>query len=698
LCGITGALTLNHKTVNTRSVKPMVDILAHRGPDDAGYLFVHTGCRHQRKISFLLNLTDNKFRHISELLPPIESRAVQNEINSHHWDLFLGHRRLAVLDVSSAGHQPMSDLSKSIWIVFNGEIYNYLELRDRLKKLGHNFRTGTDTEVIIYAYIEWGIKFLDELNGMFALALYDNHNKKLFVARDRYGIKPLYYTITNEPEGKKTLLFASEVKSIMQYGAYNHNIDYEALVEYFTFQNFFTDRTLYKDIKLLMPGTYLQIDLPDSGTIPSDFELSDSKIMSSSNFGHSALSLHKYWDYSFHETETVKDEREYIEHLNRLFVKAVERHLVSDVEVGSYLSGGIDSGGIACIAAKKNPNLKTFTIGFDLRSASGLELGYDERAVSEYLSYLYKTEHYEMVLKAGDMERCLQKFTWHLEEPRVGQSYPNFYAAKLAGNFVKVCLSGAGGDEIFGGYPWRYYRAVVNNDFDDYIDKYYGFWQRLIRNKDLRRIFAPIWDKVEHVWTRDIFKDVFPEQDRVPCSPEEYVNRSLYFEAKTFLHGLFVVEDKLSMAHSLETRVPFMDNDLIDFAMKLPVKFKLGNLSEIIKFDENEPLGKKNKFFQKTRDGKLILRKMMEQYVPEDIAKGIKKGFSSPDQSWFRGESIDLVKQQILRKDSPLYNYFDRASLEKIVSEHMEGKKNRRLFIWSLINFDEWLRVFNING
>jgi asparagine synthase (glutamine-hydrolysing) len=235
----------------------------------------------------------------------------------------------------------------------------------------------------------------------------------------------------------------------------------------------------------------------------------------------------------------------------------VERQLVSDVEVGSYLSGGMDSGSISCIAARHNPNLKTFTVGFDLSSASGMELNFDERATSEYLSYLYKTEHYEMVLKSGDMERCLSWFTWHLEEPRVGQSYPNYYASKLAGNFVKVCLSGGGGDELFGGYPWRYYRAVVNKDFDDYIDKYYQFWQRLIRNKNLQRILNPIWDQVKHVWTRDIFKQVFANAEKPPQSPEEYVNQSLYFEAKTFLHGLFVVEDKLSMAHSLETRGPF---------------------------------------------------------------------------------------------------------------------------------------------
>ncbi len=681
MCGITGALALNHKTIHTPSAGPMTDILTHRGPDDAGYLFYHTSCRHEKPVSFHLNLTDDAHRHISELLPSLDSRAAQEELESHDWDLFMGHRRLAILDVSRAGHQPMSDLTQNIYLAYNGEIYNFRELREELKSLGHRFRSKSDTEVVLYAYIEWGIQCVNRFNGMFAFALYDNSRHKLYLARDRYGIKPLYYTVTAR-EGRRTLLFASEVKSILQYAEYAIDIDYEALIEYFTFQNIFTDRTLYQGIKLLPPGHFAELDLHEA---PSIEQASD-------------VFRTQYWDFDFQEPDQICDEREYLEELNRLFLQAVERQLVSDVEVGSYLSGGMDSGSISCIAAKHNPNLKTFTVGFDLSSASGRELYFDERATSEYLSYLYRTEHYEMVLKSGDMERCLPSFAWHLEEPRVGQSYPNFYAAKLAGNFVKVVLSGGGGDELFGGYPWRYYRAVVNRDFEDYIDKYYGFWQRLVRNRDLQRVFAPIWDKVKHVWTRDIFRDVFQDRLQAPSTPEEYVNRSLYFEAKTFLHGLFVVEDKLTMAHSLESRVPFMDNDLVDFAMHLPVKFKLGNLQEVVKQDENEFVGKASKYFQKTRDGKLLLRKMMQTYVPEKITKGVKQGFSSPDQSWFKGESLGFVKERFFKNTSPIYQYLHKARVYELVNEHFEGKKNRRLFIWSLMNFDEWLKAFSADS
>ena len=197
------------------------------------------------------------------------------------------------------------------------------------------------------------------------------------------------------------------------------------------------------------------------------------------------------------------------------------------------------------------------------------------------------------------------------------------------------------------------------------------------------------------MWTRDIFKAVFKDKDRLPGSPEEYVNHSLYFEAKTFLHGLFVVEDKLSMAHSLESRVPFMDNDLVDFAMHLPVKFKLGNLKEVIKLDENEIGGKKNKYFQKTRDGKLLLRPIMQKYVPQKITSGIKQGFSSPDSSWFKGDSINYVKRRLLTKNARIYNYLDRNSISNLINEHLDGSKNRRLLVWSLLNIEQWMYTAN---
>lgn len=292
------------------------------------------------------------------------------------------------------------------------------------------------------------------------------------------------------------------------------------------------------------------------------------------------------------------------------------------------------------------------------------------------------------------MERVLPRLAWHLEEPRVGQSYPNFYAAQLASKFVKVVLSGAGGDELFGGYPWRYYRAVVNDGFDDYVDKYYVFWQRLVDNSQLRKMFDPVWSHVEHVWTRDIFRDVFRHHGEELAGPATYINHSLYFEAKTFLHGLLVVEDKLSMAHGLETRVPFLDNDLVDFAMRCPVDLKLNNLAEVVRINENEPGDKQGKFFQKTRDGKQILRDVMQNYIPEDVTSAVKQGFSAPDSSWFKGDSIEFVKRRLLNGSPRIYEYLDRSAVSGLINDHLEGSENRRLLIWSLLNVEQWLAEY----
>jgi len=298
-----------------------------------------------------------------------------------------------------------------------------------------------------------------------------------------------------------------------------------------------------------------------------------------------------------------------------------------------------------------------------------------------------------MVLKAGDMERILPALAWHLEEPRVGQSYPNFYISQLASKFVKVVLSGAGGDELFGGYPWRYYRAAVNNDFEDYIDKYYKYWQRLIDNRMIHKIFAPVYSQVKGVWTRDIFRDVFAQHANRLERPEDYINHSLYFEAKTFLHGLLVVDDKLSMAHSLEVRVPFLDNDLVDFAMQVPVSLKLGSLGEVIRVSENEP-AKESKYFQQTHDGKLLLRQAMSRYIPQQVTNGAKQGFSAPDASWFRGESIDYVRRRLYEPDARIYEFLDRQAVQALVDEHLQGRENRRLLIWSLLNVEHWLEQF----
>jgi len=527
------------------------------------------------------------------------------------------------------------------------------------------FRSQTDSEVVLYALARWGTDALLKFNGMFALALWDRKERTLLLARDRYGIKPLYYS---DQTGQ--FAFGSEQKAITARPGFRRVLNKAALLEYFTFQNIFTDQTLLQEIRILPAGHFLTLHAKP-GARPT---------------------RHRYWDYRFREPDQPASKQEYLEELDRLFKQAVNRQLVSDVELGAYLSGGMDSGSITAIAAQSFPNLKTFTCGFDLSSASGIELAFDERTKAEAMSARFKTEHYEMVLKAGDMERSLPAVARHLEEPRVGQSYPNYYAAKLTSKFVKVVLSGSGGDELFGGYPWRYYRGANAQSFEAYIDQYYLYWQRLVDNRVLKTMFAPVWSEVEQVWTRDIFHDVFATHDNDLQRPEDYINHSLYLEAKTFLHGLFVVEDKLSMAHSLENRVPFMDNDLVDFAMQCPVGLKLNNLAEVLKINENELGDKQRAYFEKTQDGKQILRDMMARYIPTKIVEAAKQGFSSPDASWFRGESIDFVKRSLLNGNAAIYSVLDRNVVAPLIEEHLRGERNRRLLIWSLLNVEAWMR------
>ncbi len=624
MCGITGIFNIDGQPASVSILRRMTDAVAHRGPDGEG---VWT----QSFIGF-------------------------------------GHRRLAILDLSPAAHQPMQTDDGSLTLTYNGEVYNFNELRLRLEARGHRFRSSSDTEVVLKAYQEWGREGITELNGMFAFAVWDDRSNELLLARDRYGVKPLYYTLQGN-----TLIFASEIKSLLQHPKLSAGVSIAALNEYFSFQNIFSDRTLFRDVYLLPAGHTLSIRLGDQRTLRRE----------------------QYWDYEFRDRERAT-EAECAEELARLFEQAVNRQLVSDVEVGSYLSGGMDSGSVACIAARNFPHLKTFTCGFDMSSASGLELACDERERAEHLSYLNKTEHYEVVLKAGDMERVMPDLIWHLEDLRVGQCYPNYYVSRLASKFVKAVLSGAGGDELFAGYPWRYYRALVNEDPEQYVQKYYEYWQRLIPDQVKLEFFRPEYRQqiLDHP-TRDVFRRVMGEGAFDISSPEEYVNRSLYFEIKTFLHGLLLVEDRLSMAHGLETRVPFLDNDLVDFAMRVPIGYKLRNLqAEVARINENEVLDKQEEYFRRTRDGKVILRQALARYLPAGYTEAVKQGFSAPDASWFKGESIEYIRTLLFDRRARIYEFIEPDVAQALLNEHFSGRRNRRLLIWSMLCFEWWLRKF----
>ncbi len=623
MCGIAGIFNVNGAPVASSVLRAMTDIVKHRGPDGEGFWL-------EGGVGF-------------------------------------GHRRLAIVDLSPGGHQPMHSVDGTLTLTYNGEIYNWRELRRELEIKGARFRSQSDSEVILEAYRAWGPKCVERFNGMFAFALWDARTSRLLLARDRYGIKPLYYRWDGQ-----TLIFGSEIKSILQHPAVRVRVNAAVLGEYFTFQNVLSDGTLFEGIKLLPRASLITLW---AGRAES-------------------FSVKRWWDYEFREERGVP-EAEYVEELDRLFRQAVERQVQADVEVGTYLSGGIDSGAVTCLTARKFRNVKSFTAGFDMSSASGLELAFDERAKAEQLSNAYKTEHYQVVLKAGDMERVLPDLVWHLEDLRVGQSYPNYYVSRLASRFVKVVLAGTGGDEIFAGYPWRYYRAVRNDDAAQYIDKYYQYWQRLVPDSSRTSFFRPaLAADMAAAPAEQAFRNVLRRRSFLAMTPDDYVNTSLYFELSTFLHGLLLVEDKLSMAHGLETRIPFLDNDLVDFALRVPVKYKLKHVDRIVRLDENQPGLKSQQYFNETGDGKLILRKALSRYVPAGYANGRKQGFSAPDASWFRGESIDYIRRLLSSRDARLYEYLEPATVQSLLEEHMSGTVNHRLLIWSLLNFEWWLRRF----
>lgn len=322
---------------------------------------------------------------------------------------------------------------------------------------------------------------------------------------------------------------------------------------------------------------------------------------------------------------------------------------------------------------------------------------------------MFDTEHHESILRPADMQRAIPDVAWHLDEPRVGQSYPNYYAARLASRFVKVVLSGTGGDELFGGYPWRYYPHIASATNKEFLDSYYLQWVRLIPESLRRQIFAPIWNEARQVDTRAIFEEVFttrfarmaPQAGKT-LRPEDYVNHCLYFESKTFLHGLLVVEDKLSMAHGLETRIPFLDNDLVDFAMRLPAKFKLGRLPDVAALlnagsgaSAVSAVPQLEQFIRNPRDGKLLLRRAMSRLLPEEITIAGKQGFSAPDAAWFRHESREYVRQTLVGSNSRISEYLDREAICDVLDEHASGQENRRLLIWSLMNVEFCLRQFS---
>jgi asparagine synthase (glutamine-hydrolysing) len=540
-------------------------------------------------------------------------------------EIALGARRLAIIDLSG-GDQPIYNEDGTICLVYNGEIYNFPELRERLLAQGHVFRTQTDSETIVHLYEEHGPRLVEELNGMFAFALWDAPRRRLLVARDRLGVKPLYYAWDD-----RRLVFASEVRALVAGGFVRPELDPDAFVELLTFQNVISFQSLFHGVQVLPPATTLTLD-------------------------EAGLATETYWEPLPHLDDSL-DADDLVERVRDTFDEAVERQLIADVEVASYLSSGIDSSSVSASAARHLPRLTTFTTGFDVSGAVGMEAGFDEREDAAALARELGTHHHELLLDSHDLEMVLPRVVLHLEEPRMNFSYPNYLTAGLTSRWVKVVLSSVGGDELFGGYPWRYEHAGQ----PDFLDRYYGAWSRLLTRDELAGGLALAVDLER---PRRLYDEAMAATEGLPD-----IERILSYELRTYLHGLLLVEDKLSMAHSLESRVPFLDNALVDLALTIPASLKLnGGVS------------------------KALFRSAMRGRLPEAVLARGKTGFVPPQGTWFGQPGyLDDVLLSDRARSRGLYA---PGFVERLIEEHRSGIRNRRLVLWTLLCLEWWHRIF----
>ena len=591
MCGIAGILRFDGGPVDAGLLARMNATLAHRGPDGEG-MIVRDG-------------------------------------------VGLAHRRLAIIDLSAAAAQPMATPDGTAWVTYNGEIYNFRELRDRYEAAGHRFTSRSDTEVLLRAYVVEGLDCVEHLEGMFAFALWDERRRRLVLARDAFGVKPLYYRLDGD-----RLVFASEIKAILAVDGAAPRVCLEALDEYFTFQNVYSDLTLFEGIRILPAGHLLVVE-------------------------NGRVERRAFREFAF--TPEDRPIAETARELRESFEAAVRRQLVSDVPLGSYLSGGMDSASIVAVASRHVPRLATFTVGFDVSSVSGLELMFDERADAERLASLFSTEHYEMVLHAGDMAWALPRLVWHLEDLRAGNSYQNFYAARLAAKFVRVVLSGGGGDEIFAGYPWRYAPIADCWDEREFEERHYRTWCRLVRDDDRPRFFTgTVRRQVDPDGPRESFRTVLAATKG--WAP---LDRALHFDVKTFLHAILVVEDRLAMAHGLEARVPLLDDRLVALAARIPNRDKLSGDT-----------------------GKIVLRQALDGVLPRETLTKRKQGFTPPDRTWYRGPSMAYIKGLLLDRRASDRGLIEPGAVRRIIAEHEAGHVDHRLLLWSMLCFEWWCRLF----
>jgi len=634
MCGIVGILTFNGYPVEKEVLNRMSQILTHRGPDAEGVYVSSDGNPH-------------------------------SDIS-----IGLGHRRLSIIDLSPAGKQPMSNEDGSIWLVCNGEIYNFQKLRADLICKGHLFSSNSDSEVIIHLYEEYGDNCVKKLNGIFAFALWDEKTQKLLLAVDRVGVKPLYYLHDDEK-----LIFASEIKAILEYPNINREVNLEALHHYLTYLYVPAPNTMFKGIKRLEPSHIL-------------------------TWTRQGVKSDRYWKLDITE-ELGRPEKYYAENLLNQLKSTIQMEMVADVPVGIFLSGGIDSSAIVAVAAQLSSEpVKTFSIGFE-------EEEYNELKYARFVAERYKTEHHEFIVKPNELD-LLTKIIWQFDEPFADSSaLANYRLAEMASQYVKVALSGAGGDEVFAGY-YHYQADKIAAILDKYPDFIKTFIPKVIDILPISQQKPNIFRRTKRVLENAVYQPEyrhcryiniynFNEEQKFDLYSHElkqhlkdsdsldftksffdeaesahFLQRAFYVDLFTYLsNDVLILTDKMSMLHSLEVRVPYLNYKFLEYAFTIPSFLKL-------------------KGFEK----KYILKKALKELLPKTILKRKKRGFAVPILHWFNRDLKEVFTELFSEKNVKKRGYFNYDYIAMLLKQHNDGVNDNSFKLWQLLCFELWHRIY----
>lgn len=633
MCGIVGFLTSNpSKIPELKVLREMRDILIHRGPDDEG-----------------------------EYIQSLDEKGLF---------LFLGHRRLSIIDLFK-GHQPISNEDETIWVIFNGEIYNFKQLRKDLERLGHWFKTDSDTEVIVHSYEEYGEDCFKYFNGMFAISIWNKNNQRLILSRDRFGKKPLYYYFFDD-----IFIFSSELKAIVIYPGFRRTVDPVSLSKYLFYEFIPSPKTIFKNVKKLPSASYLVLE-------------------------NGRIEIKRYW--SPFENKEIRNisEQEVEERIVELLKKSVGRRLISDVPLGVFLSGGIDSSCVAAFAQKEvTGKVKTFSIGFE-------DPTFDESKYAILTSKFIETEHHQQVMYPKDLMEIIPFIPHLLDEPMADASIiPTFLLSKFTREYVTVALGGDGGDELFAGYPTYLAHKMAN-----YYESIFGFIHPVIKSlgnllpvsdnnfsfdfkvkKFLSGIGYPdgirnsIWlgsftfEEIKEIISKEIYstfdsneilEEIYSYEKDYPYQDE--ITKLQYLDLKLYLQESVLVKvDRASMACSLEVRAPFLDYEIVEFVMSIPSRLKLKNFTT-----------------------KYILKKALKNFLPKEIIHRPKKGFGIPIAKWIKGPLKDLFQDLLNPEKIKREGFLNPDYVGNLLEEHLNNKKDNRKKLWTLLVWQLWTERYH---